>query len=108
MIHLTPSYTLFDIQRGAKRYELTNHLGNVLVVVSDKKIQQCSSSVVTSYIADVVSANDYSAFGAPLAGRNYTAPNIKYRFGFNGKENDNETQTQDYGFRIYNNRLGRF
>ncbi|MES2382883.1 MAG: RHS repeat-associated core domain-containing protein, partial [Bacteroidota bacterium] len=31
-----------------------------------------------------------------------------YRFGFNGKENDGETQTQDYGFRIYNNRLGRF
>jgi RHS repeat-associated protein len=33
---------------------------------------------------------------------------IGYGFGFNGKENDDETQTQDYGFRIYNNRLGRF
>ncbi|MES2655513.1 MAG: RHS repeat-associated core domain-containing protein [Bacteroidota bacterium] len=103
-----PSYTLFDIQRGSKRYELKNHLGNVLVVVSDKKIQQCSSTVVTSYLADVVSANDYSPFGAPLAGRSYTAPNTKYRFGFNGKENDDETQTQDYGMRIYNYKLGRF
>ncbi len=103
-----PSYTLFDIQRGAKRYELSNHLGNVLVVVSDKKIQTCSTSVVTGYFADVVNANDYSAFGAPLASRSYSAPNTKYRFGFNGKETDTETQTQDYGMRIYDYRVGRF
>ena len=31
-----------------------------------------------------------------------------YRFGFNGKETDPETNTQDYGFRIYNPALGRF
>lgn len=31
-----------------------------------------------------------------------------YRFTFNGKENDNETQNQDYGMRIYDYRLGRF
>jgi len=35
-----------------------------------------------------------------------------YRFGFNGKENDNEVKgdgnQQDYGFRIYDSRLGRF
>jgi RHS repeat-associated protein len=33
----------------------------------------------------------------------------KYRFGFNGKENDKEVNgQQDYGMRIYDNRLGRF
>lgn len=36
----------------------------------------------------------------------------RYRFGFNGKEMDNETygsgNVYDYGFRIYNPRLGRF
>jgi RHS repeat-associated protein len=31
-----------------------------------------------------------------------------YRYGFNGKENDNETSTQDYGMRIYDPRAGRF
>ena len=35
-----------------------------------------------------------------------------YRFGFNGKEKDNEVNgignLYDYGFRIYNSRLGRF
>src|ERR1041384_2610253 len=36
----------------------------------------------------------------------------KYRFGFNGKENDNEVvgcgNLQNYGMREYNSRLGRF
>lgn len=36
----------------------------------------------------------------------------RYRYGFNGKENDNEVKgegnQQDYGFRIYDPRLGRF
>ena len=36
-----------------------------------------------------------------------------YRYGFNGKENDDEVKgikgsQQDYGFRIYDPRLGRF
>lgn len=31
-----------------------------------------------------------------------------YRFGFNGKVDDKETGTQDYGFRIYNSSLGKF
>ena len=33
---------------------------------------------------------------------------LAYRFHFNGKEADSEAQTQDYGFRIYNPRLGKF
>lgn len=31
-----------------------------------------------------------------------------YRYGFNGKENDPETGTQDYGMRIYDGRIGKF
>jgi RHS repeat-associated protein len=38
--------------------------------------------------------------------------NGRYRYGFNGKENDNEVKgegnQQDYGMRIYDPRLGRF
>lgn len=41
-----------------------------------------------------------------MPGRSYSS--LTYRYGFNGKENDNETNTQDYGFRIYNPALGRF
>lgn len=100
---------------GQKAYELSNHLGNVLVTVSDARMPVAGtgsmSAVVVSYNAMVVSATDYSAFGAPMPGRQYSS--TSYRYGFNGKENDLETVGtgegwQDYGMRIYNPSLGRF
>ena len=46
-----------------------------------------------------------------MPGRKYSAQN-SYRYGFNGKENDNEVKgegnQQDYGMRIYDPRLGKF
>ncbi len=46
-----------------------------------------------------------------MPGRSYSASGA-YRYGFNGKENDNEVKgegnQQDYGMRIYDPRLGRF
>lgn len=46
-----------------------------------------------------------------IPGRKYSA-GTGYRYGFNGKENDNEVKgegnQQDYGMRIYDPRLGRF
>lgn len=47
-----------------------------------------------------------------MPGRKYSQSNTKYRYGFNGKENDNEVKgegnQQDYGLRIYDPRLGKF
>jgi len=44
-----------------------------------------------------------------MVGREFVGDTVAgYRFGFNGKEGDNGTQTQDYGMRIYDSRLGRF
>jgi RHS repeat-associated protein len=46
-----------------------------------------------------------------MPGRTYSAT-TGYRYGFNGKENDNEVKgegnQQDYGMRVYDPRLGRF
>ena len=46
-----------------------------------------------------------------MPGREFSAGN-EYRYGFNGKENDNDVKgdgnEQDYGMRIYDPRLGRF
>ena len=46
-----------------------------------------------------------------MPGRAYSA-GTGYRYGFNGKENDNEVKgagkQQDYGMRIYDPRLGKF
>ncbi|MCK6612233.1 MAG: RHS repeat-associated core domain-containing protein [Bacteroidia bacterium] len=104
------SLSRFYTERGAKRYELTNHLGNVLTVVTDKKLPVCSGTSVSYYIADVVSATDYSPFGAPLAGRTWQG--AEYRYGFNTQERDDELKgsgnSLDFGERIYDPRLGRF
>ncbi|HEV8285590.1 MAG TPA: RHS repeat-associated core domain-containing protein [Chitinophagaceae bacterium] len=96
---------------GSRTYELNNHLGNVLATISDKKIGNDSSGVVNYYLAEVLSQNDYYPFGMLQPGRKYNA-GVGYRYGFNGKENDNEVKgegnQQDYGMRIYDPRLGKF
>jgi RHS repeat-associated protein len=95
---------------GSRTYELTNHLGNVLSTISDKKIGNDSSGTVNYYIAEVLSQNDYYPGGMLEPERQYSLGG--YRYGFNGKENDNEVKgegnQQDYGMRIYDPRLGRF
>jgi RHS repeat-associated protein len=95
--------------RGEKLFELSNHLQNVLVTISDKKIgvDQNSDGTVDYYTADVITANDFYPFGSQMPGRKFAANGL-YRYGFNGKENDNEVVQYDYGFRIYDPRLGRF
>jgi RHS repeat-associated protein len=83
-----------------------------MAVISDKRIIQQNGSII-SYKADVLSEQDYYPFGSPMPGRSYTAPNqTAYRFGFNGKENDNEVKGNgnsiDFGARMYDSRLGRW
>jgi RHS repeat-associated protein len=108
---------LSTFTRGEKIFELSNHLGNVLATVSDKKIfipthkiscgPACTKMVPQHYEPDVVSATDYAPFGMGLVGRKFGAAG---RYGFNGKENDKEVSegAQDYGMRINEVRLGRF
>lgn len=107
------SKTNFVHTLGQKAYEMANHLGNVLAVVGDARKTFNTGATVTGFGAVLKSASDYSAFGAPLVGRSYTAPATNYRYGFNGKEKDPEGMggggaTYDYGFRIYNPSLAKF
>ncbi|TAH41850.1 MAG: hypothetical protein EYC69_07120, partial [Bacteroidetes bacterium] len=93
-----------------KQFELTNHLGNVLAVVSDRKLPHPNGGLIAFYQPDITSTSDYYPFGMMMDGRSYSAS--EYRFGFNGKEKDDNVaglgNQYDYGFRIYNSRLGRF
>jgi len=56
---------------GNKYYELSNHLGNVLAVVSNKKFQVAQDSLIDRYEAELVSAQDYYPFGMVQPGRTY-------------------------------------
>ena len=99
---------------GNRQYELTNHLGNVLVTVNDvlsRVVDIQGQSAVG--MANVVSAQDYYPFGMQMPGRTYIAGgSLNYRYGFNGKENDNEVEGVgdqiDYGMRVYDPRIGKF
>jgi RHS repeat-associated protein len=91
---------------------MTNHLANVLTVVSDRKIpiDVGNNGTVDYYLADLLSSSDYMPFGGQMPGRNYNG-NI-YRYGFNGKMKDDEISGSgnnlDFGEREYDSRLGRW
>ena len=86
---------------GEKNYELSNHLGNVLAVVSDKKLGNNEP--------DVLSTRDFYPFGSLMPGRSTNSES--YRYGFGSHEKDDEVKGDgnhlsfgDYG---YDTRLGR-
>ncbi len=112
LIGYEPDYELTSRTLGYKQYELSNHLGNVLSVVSDKKIPQDSDTdqEVDGYLAHILSATDYSPFGVTLDDRNFSGGN--YRYGFNGMEKDDQVKgdanSYDFGARFYDSRVGRW
>src|SRR5690554_235229 len=69
-----PSYGIL----GNRNYELSNHLGNVLTVISDIKYPLSDdNTTITGYEVGISNIFDYSPFGAPLDGRtieNFIAP----------------------------------
>ena len=101
---------------GDRRYELSNHLGNVLNVVTDRKLpveDGTNPGEVDYFIADVASQNDYYPFGMLLPNTSDLPDEDDHRYGFNGMEDDQEVtngngQSYDFGARFYNPRVGRW
>ena len=99
---------IITFTRGNKIYEMSNHLGNVLVTISDRKLPVSGGgSTVSYYTADVVSATDYSSFGTQLGGRNYSSGSYKY--GVNGQEKSTEINENLYTAEYwqYDSRIGK-
>jgi RHS repeat-associated protein len=96
---------------GNKAYELKDHLGNIRATLSDIKLSDLNASYQPgNYRPDLLTANNYYPFGMQQPGRVYNSG--KYRYGFNGKEMDNDVKgtgvVYDYGFRIYDARIAKF
>jgi hypothetical protein len=85
---VAPSVYLSPV--GNKRYELSNHLGNVMTVISDKitPIDTTSDGLWDYFNPSLVSATDYYPFGMGMPGRNYN--NSEYCYGLNGHEKTDE------------------
>jgi RHS repeat-associated protein len=110
---------------GQKRYELSNHLNNVLEVISDRKwamdngVYNLTTGAQTSttpdgiadyYLPVIVAYTDYDPYGTAQTGRKGGDPT--YRFGFQGQEMDDEIKGEgnsvNYEYRMHDPRLGRF
>ncbi len=111
MANLLDPQPEYSLTLGNKQYELSNHLGNVQVTLSDKKLGQAppESSSFTHYLADVRTAVDYYPFGMQMPRRSGVG---EYRYGFNGMEKDDEAKGDGNQYtslhRIYDPRLGRW
>jgi RHS repeat-associated protein len=91
----------------------------VLATISDRRIAHSTNgTTIDFYLPETTTAQEYFAFGFAIPSRNYNL-HQPYRYGFNGKENDNQVKLdfdshgipgaqQDYGERIYDPRVGRF
>ncbi len=111
-IFADPSLALPTYNRlvGKKEYELKDHLGNVKMVISDIKNITSTDAIINSgdlMTPNILSYSDYYPFGQTMPGRKYVG-STDYRFGFNGKEDDSETGTIDFGARAYDARIGKW
>jgi len=90
---------------GDKQYELSNHLGNVLTVITDRSIFDGDY-----FTADVTSYSDYYPFGMLVPSKHGSSDS--YRYGFQGQEKDDEIKGEgnslNYTFRMHDPRIGRF
>jgi RHS repeat-associated protein len=131
-----PGTSSYQHETGSRQYELTNHLGNVLAVITDRKRpldlgdydfsgdgnndsnspqSGTPDNRVDFYRAELIASTDYSPFGVDLVNRSFTSSS--YRYGFQGQEKDNEIKpgtgssdgnSVNFTYRMHDPRLGRF
>jgi hypothetical protein len=95
---------------GKQVFELSNHLGNILATITDKKLQVSLNTTSTAYFeADVQTVQDYYAFGMQMFERR--SSKINYRYGLNGIELADEISGSGNHYTAlfgeYDSRLGR-
>ena len=87
----------FNRQNGTYQYEVSDHLGNVRVVINEAK--KANGEV------DVVYATDYYPFGGEI-----TYAENGYRYGYQGQyaEKDKESAWLNFALRMYDPVIGRW
>ena len=97
----------FHREINQKFYAIKDHLGSERVIISDIKEP---SSFGSKFYTNNISVSNYYPFGSLIS--DISRSSEQYRYGYNGKENDNEiagkNATTDFGARTYANRLARF
>ena len=92
---------------GKKQYELKDHLGNVRVVVNDRKDLNTADNTLTAHVE---AYNNYYPYGSLQPGRHGNSG--EYRYGFQEQEKDDELKGEgnsiNYKYRMHDPRIGRF
>jgi hypothetical protein len=63
---------VMSVDRGNRRYEMNDHLGNVHAVVTDRRKRICEEEAFSHCEADIQNTYDYYAFGMMMPGRGFT------------------------------------
>ena len=114
LIQYPTSTSTFTRELDNKHYEMTNHLGNVLATITDRKLPQDNNSDQTIDLFDPVfsSAHSYYPFGMIRPNAQNLVSAEGYRFGFNGMEMVDEVKGfgnhVDFGARGYDVRIGKW
>ena len=103
----------FSRYLGYKRYELSNHastwlsnhLGNVLSTITDRKLPETENDLLTNYQSDITQESRYYPVGMMMS----FGDSVGYGFGFNSQERISELHPHHYTAEYweYDGRLGR-
>ncbi|MBE6330620.1 MAG: RHS repeat-associated core domain-containing protein [Bacteroidales bacterium] len=96
----TLNTTTPDAASPTIHYELTNHLGNVMAVITDEP--------AATETPAVESLTDYYPFGMTMPGRSYNAHTSRHGFTGHEKESDLAEGIYTTQYRLYDAREGRW
>lgn len=105
------SSNILKVISGRIAYEISNHLGNVQAVISDKKVPVPDAqdpTIVAFYNPGIITATDYYPFGMVMPNRSIDTD--EYRYGYQAQLTDQELWdgAVSYKYRIEDPRIGRF
>lgn len=100
--------TVYTRQLEKKYYQMTDHLGNPRVVITDRLLSDVVGGTPGEFRADIVTYSNLYPYGMEQPGRYLDGAG--YRYGYNGMEHDSAVAGDHYTtyFRQYDARLGRF
>ncbi len=100
MVYGVSSEATYSDTDSMYTYQITDHLGNVRLVISEVDEEM-----------NLISANDYYPFGSSLEGRSHSTSTSSLQVhsgGFQGQEQDKEIGLISFELRQYNSQLGRW
>lgn len=102
---IQPQNIAKTIYFGEKSYEISDYLGNITAVLSDKGLYLDNDTMQKVALS---SSQDYYPFGMEMPGRKYTSESYRYDYQGQFAEKDGETSLHHFELRQWDARIGRW